>query len=249
VDTLGLRRNRFRGFGGVGISGFERSYLNFGLDQRLQVKLKRGKDVTRLDNLLSWSLSGSYDFLYRDHGLEHPLSNISSGVLLQPPAYLNANLSWVTDVYNPRPVRSLGYNLGLSLDSQGLKRTSPDLPVDQRPAGGSGENWSLGFAYSYSGGYAMGDEWFSTKTANLVSRYQLSPAWGFEYAASFDLTNRAVQTQRFVLTRDLHCWQAVFTRTFVAGGEAEYYFRIGVKDQKEIYVERGTRVGSLGGIQ
>ena len=82
-----------------------------------------------------------------------------------------------------------------------------------------------------------------------MSHYQLSPAWAFEYSASFDLTNHIVQTQRFVLTRDLHCWQAIFTRQFVGGGEAEYYFRIGVKDQKEIYLERGTRVGSLGGIQ
>jgi len=38
-------------------------------------------------------------------------------------------------------------------------------------------------------------------------------------------------------------------RTFNRGGEAEYYFRLTVKDQRELYVERGTRVGSLGGIQ
>jgi len=249
VDSTGFRRNRFKSFSGVGISGFRQSYLNFSLDQRLQAKLKRGGNVTRLDNLLSWSTGGSYDFLYRDHGLKRPLSNLTSGVLLQPPTYMNANLSWVTDVYHPHPIRSVGYNLGLNLDSGGLKRTSPDLPVEQQPAAGSGENWSLGFAYSYSGGYTTETEWSSTKTANLVSHYQLSPAWAFEYAASFDLTRHSVQTQRFVLSRDLHCWQAVFTRLFVAGGEAEYYFRIGVKDQKEIYLERGTRVGSLGGIQ
>jgi lipopolysaccharide assembly outer membrane protein LptD (OstA) len=249
LDSNGYRRNRFKSFSGMGISGFERSYLNFSLDQRLQAKLKRGENVTRLDNLLSWSVGGSYDFLYKKHGLKHPLSSLSSGVLLQPPSYMNANLSWVTDVYNPHPVRSLGYNLGLNLDSGGLQRTSPNLPVEQQPAADSGDNWSLGFAYSYSGGYASETEWSSAKTANLTSRYQLSPAWAFEYSASLDLTRRSIQTQRFVLTRDLHCWQAVFTRLFMVGGEAEYYFRIGVKDQKEIYMERGTRVGSLGGIQ
>ena len=249
ADSNGHRVNRFRGFAGVGISGFQQSYLNFSLDQRLQAKLKRGGNITRLDNLLSWSTGGSYDFLYREHGLKHPLSSLSSGVLLQPPTYMNANLSWVTDVYHPHPIRSVGYNLGLNLDSGGLKRTSPDLPVEQQSAAGSGENWSFGFAYSYSGGYTTETEWASTKTANLTSRYQLSPAWAFEYAASLDLTHHSVQTQRFVLSRDLHCWQAVFTRLFVVGGEAEYYFRIGVKDQKEIYLERGTRVGSLGGIQ
>ena len=63
------------------------------------------------------------------------------------------------------------------------------------------------------------------------------------------MTSHRIGTQRFALTRDLHCWQAVFTRTFAPGGEAEYYFRLGVKEQKEIYIERGTRSGSIGGIQ
>ena len=227
--------------------------LNFALDQRLQVKLKRGQNVTRLDNLIAWSLGGSYDYHYRKHGLEHPLSLISSNVLLQPPSYMNASLSWVTDVYNPRPVRSLTYNLGLNLDSGGLRRTSPALPLEPTAAGEFNENWSLGLAYSYSGAYAytfpVGNAWASQRTANVVGHYQLSPAWSLEYSASLDLTQHSVQTQRFQLTRDLHCWQAVFTRTFVVGGETEYYFRLQVKDQKEIYVERGTRVGSLGGIQ
>ncbi len=248
-DSLGFQRNRFRSFSGIGISGFQRSNLNFSLDQRLQAKLKRGANVTRLDNLLSWSVGGSYDFLYKEQRAAHPLSNLYSSVLLQPPTYMNANLSWVTDVYSRRPVRSLGYNLGLNLDSGGLKRTSPDLPAEQRSEPESGENWSFGFAYSYSGGYTSGTDWTSAKTANVTSRYQLTPAWALEYSASLDLTLRSIQTQRFALSRDLHCWQAVFTRLFVVGGEAEYYFRIGVKDQKEIYLERGTRVGSLGGIQ
>jgi hypothetical protein len=38
-------------------------------------------------------------------------------------------------------------------------------------------------------------------------------------------------------------------RTFIAGGEAEYYFRIQIKEQRELYYERGTRSGSIGGIQ
>jgi hypothetical protein len=253
VDTSGIRRNRFLGFSGVGISGFQQSFLNFSLDQRLQAKLKRGDNVTRLDNLLSWTLGGSYDFLYHQHGAAHPLSQISSSVLLQPPSYANASLSWVTDVYNPRPLRSLSYNLGLSLASGGLHRTSPDLPLEKRTASESNENWTLGLAYSYSGAYAGdfsgGTAWSSQRTANAVGRYQLSPAWSLEYSASLDLTRHSIQTQSFQLTRDLHCWQAVFTRMFVVGGETEYYFRLQVKDQKEIYIERGTRVGSLGGIQ
>ncbi len=247
VDTAGVRRERFRSFSGISISGFQQSYLTFGLSQRLQAKVKRGGNVTRLDNLLSWNLAGAYDFLYREHGSLHPLSTLSSAVLVQPPSYMNANLSWTTDVYAARPIRTVNYNLGLNLDSGGLKKTSPDLPTEAA-VGEGGENWSFGFAYSYAGGYASATDWSSTKTANVTSRYQLSPSWAIEYSASLDLSGRQIQSQRFVLTRDLHCWQATFTRSFVVGGETEYYFRIGVKDQKEIYLERGTRMGSLGGI-
>jgi hypothetical protein len=111
------------------------------------------------------------------------------------------------------------------------------------------EPWSLGLAFSYSGGYGGNRDWTSTQTANGVARFNLTPNWRLEYSTALNLTDRELLTQRFGLVRDLHCWQASFTRIFVIGGEAEYYFRLTVKDQRELYVERGTRVGSLGGIQ
>ena len=149
------------------------------------------------------------------------------------------------------PLRSLSYSLNLNLASSGHKGTAPELPVDRTQRGESTEfedSWSVGMAYSYAGGYA-GPEWSSQQTVNAVARAQLTRSWGLEYSTSYDLTLHDVGTQRFAITRDLHCWQASFTRTFVVGGEAEYYFRLGVKDQRELYIERGTRTGSLGGIQ
>ena len=148
-------------------------------------------------------------------------------------------------------MRSLSYNLNLILSSAGRASSTPDLPVDRTVRGTDAtprDFWSLGVAYSYAGGYA-GPSWASQQTANLVARAQVTPSWGLEYSTSYDVTLHEVGTQRFVVTRDLHCWQASFTRTFVVGGEAEYYFRLGVKDQRELYIERGTRTGSLGGIQ
>ena len=58
-----------------------------------------------------------------------------------------------------------------------------------------------------------------------------------------------VNQAAYRLTRRIHCWEATFSRSFFAGGEAEYYFRLGVRDQREIYYERGTRAQSFGGIQ
>jgi lipopolysaccharide assembly outer membrane protein LptD (OstA) len=257
TDSTGITRERFNGFDGISISGFKQSLLRFGLDQRLQLKVRRGDQVERLDNLLAWSLAGTYNFLWREQGQPHPLAPISSNVLLQPPGFVNGTLSWMTDVYDDRPLRSLGYNIGMSLTSRAPADVAatgapvaPDLPtMSVAPADEFRDQWSLGLAYSYAGGRTANDAWTSSETANAVLRYQFTPSWTVDYAASLNVTLRTLETQRFSLTRDLHCWSATFTRTFIAGGESEYYFRIGIKEQREVYMERGTRAGSLGGIQ
>ncbi len=110
------------------------------------------------------------------------------------------------------------------------------------------EAWRLSLAYSYSGGYSLRN-WTAQKTLNAVASYQMTPNWNFDYSTALDVTRSQILTQRFSLTRRLHCWDAIFTRSFTPGGVAEYYFRLGVRDQKEIYFERGTRVQSWGGIQ
>ncbi len=255
VDSNGFRQSRFQGFGGIGISGFKNSRMSFTLDQRLQAKLKRGDAVQRLDNLLSWSMSGAYNFLWREQLQPHPLSNISSTMRLQPPGLVSADLSWTTDVYSQRPTRRLGYNVSMNL----VGHTGHNLPTG---AGGEvpldtrqvedvdfTEPWSLSLSYSYSGGYGSGPAWSSNQVMNGVAHYGFTRSWRLDYSASFDVTHHDVLTQRFGLTRDLHCWQATFTRTFNPGLEAEYYFRLSIKDQKEIYLERGTRETSFGGIR
>src|SRR5258705_12601926 len=129
----------------------------------------------------------------------------------------------------------------------------PALPLERRETtydSGVRQPWTLGLTFSYSGGYPRPEpKWSSTMTTNALARLDLSPNWELEYSALVDLTGGQMLTQRWSLTRDLHCWQAAFTRSFTVNGEAEYYFRLGVKEQREIYIERGTRLGSLGGIQ
>jgi hypothetical protein len=251
VDSLGFRRNRFRNFGGIGVSGFKQASMSFQLDQRFQVKLQQGEDVQRLDNLIAWSIAGSYNFLWQERGLAHPLSPIGSSIRIQPPRLLNATFSWSTDVHQPRPIRSMSLSTRLNLASSGAKPgQSGDLPIDgqRREPTFASDQWSLSAAYSLAGGY-IGDQWRNQQTANGVVTYQLSPAWALTWQASYDITRRSMQTQNFALSRDIHCWTMSFNRTFIAGGEAEYYFRIGIRDQQEIYYERGTRAGSIGGIQ
>jgi lipopolysaccharide assembly outer membrane protein LptD (OstA) len=253
VDSLGVRRERFTGFGGIAVFGRESAIMSFALQQRLQVKLRQGEQVQRLDNLLSWVVGGSYNFLYREQGLQHPLSLLSSSVLLSPPGVVSASMGWTTNLYAARPIRRLDYNLGLNLVGGARGSTAPDLPLD-RPATGNmpsvSEPWAVSLAFSYAGGRGADDRWTSShQTLNGIGAYSVTPGWRLDYSATFDVAAREALTQRFGLTRDLHCWEASFSRVFNTGGESEYYFRLGIKEQREIYIERGTRFGSLGGIQ
>jgi hypothetical protein len=254
-DTAGVSHSRFDSFGGIGISGSKNASMSFALDQRFQVKLKDGEKVTRLDNLVSWSSSGSYDFLWHEHGMPHGLSPIGNTIVLQPPGFMTASMNGTVDAYQGRPLRNLGFNVGFNFSSNGARKQPALLAVEQTARRNDiisqedfRETWRMSLSYSYSGGYQI-QNWESNRTANGVFSYQMTPNWQFDYSALYDVTLAQVQSQRFSLTRKLHCWDAVFTRSFIPGGEAEYYFRLGVRDQKEIYVERGTRVQSFGGIQ
>jgi lipopolysaccharide assembly outer membrane protein LptD (OstA) len=255
-DSTGALRPRFVSFGGIGVSGFEQSFLSYSIDQRLQVKLGGGDRVRRLDNLLSMSTSGTYDLRWRERGLDRGLSPQSWSLFIQPPGLLSGSAGWTTDFHQGRPLRNLGFNVGLSLSRRpraGGGGAEIELPLEQRLPGEEPpefrEDWSLSAAYSYSGGYASFGKWVTTQTLNAILRWQFSPKWSVEYTTTADLIRRRLQTQRFGLSRDLHCWTVNFSRSFVEGGEAEYYFRIGIKDLREVFYERGNRTGSIGGIQ
>ncbi|NOT32765.1 MAG: hypothetical protein HOP12_01210 [Candidatus Eisenbacteria bacterium] len=253
IDANGVRRQRFSSFGSIGVSGFRNSSLSFNVDQRLQAKWKRGDDVLRLDNLLSWSTSGSYNFLFREQGQLRGLSDLGTVLRLQPPGLVSADVSSRVDPYSQRPLRTLGFNLnanfsGSLLGSGDATQTPYTSTFDNSPDAFS-QPWSLALSYSYSGGYAGLGQWSSTRYMNGVASSNLSKWWRAEYLATYDFNSRSLLSQRFGLTRDLHCWFATFSRSFVIGGEAEYYFKIGLKDLREIFYERGTRQQTFGGIQ
>ena len=259
VDSTGRQVSRFDNFDGIGVSGVRSQFMSFSLSQRLQAKVRRAQGIERLDNLLQWNIGGSYDFLYREHFQPHPLSPLSQSVLLQPPGLVNASFGFVTDVYSPRPLRQLTGNTNLTFNSD-RRRVDPTLaalPVDQTSRTRNEvltpqfrDAWSVSLAYSYSGGYpGIEPQWKSQQTGNTVVHYQVSPAWSVDFSASYDITQKRLLTHRFAINRDLHCWSATFTRDFNPGSPPEYYFRISIKDQREVYVEHGSRTSSLGGIQ
>jgi hypothetical protein len=261
VDSNGVRQERFDTFSDIGIfSGRKALRTNFSIDQRFQAKLGGGEHVRRLDNLLSWTTSSSYDFLWRENGAKHGLGPIATGFRLQPPGWVNGDASANIDAYSQRPLQSFSYNLSSSFNSNGSgKPQSPRIATDDPRGRGRNvetqepedfrESWSAALSYSYSGGYSSSPSWQSHKTLNGVWRYVLTDNWVFDYQAGYDLTGHQMLLQRFNITRKIHCWEATFTRSFIPGGETEYYFHLGIREQKEVYYERGTRGQSIPGIQ
>lgn len=257
LDANGNRQPRFDSFGSIGISGFKSAQMRFALAQRLQAKVKKGDAVETMDNLMSLDISGSYNFLWREQpSLRHGLSTLNSSLRLQPPGTtFGGDLSWTTDVYSQRPIRAASWNVWMNLRGSTSGRRGAmeggELPLDTRDRDDVifSDPWNLSLAFSSSGGYQGGNNWVTNRTLNGAAHYELTRAWKLGYRASFDATRHEVLSQHFTLVRDLHCWEASFTRSFAPGGEAEYYFKLGIKEQKEIYIERGTRETSFGGIR
>jgi hypothetical protein len=258
TDSNGVTQPRFDFIGGVGLAASRQSFMTYGLEQRLQIKYTRGGKVHRLDNLLALSTRGSYDFLWRERGLKRGASPLQWGMVINPTTLVNANFSAVTDFQHPRPLRNFNYNLGFNITRDVAKRlwAAPELQAQlsqrEREEGGAGfeQDWAVGLSYSYIGGYpAANVPWASTQGFNAYTNVQLTPNWRFEYVMSADPKQRLILAQRFTVSRQIHCWEASFTRSFAVGGESEYYFRLGIKQQRELYYERGTRGGTIGGIQ
>jgi hypothetical protein len=106
--------------------------------------------------------------------------------------------------------------------------------------------WQAGFTVGYTG---IRDETVSsptfgklqsTATLNGNVGFNLSRAWRVDYGAQYDMRAREIRSQQFTVKRELHCWEAQFTRS-ISGDTKEWYFKINVKLLPEVYFEQGSR--------
>jgi hypothetical protein len=71
--------------------------------------------------------------------------------------------------------------------------------------------------------------------------------WTLNYTNTIDLSARRFVQQEYHVIRRLHCWQMELVRRFV-GDASDFYFKIGLVDRPEIFIDRGTSgLGSVGG--
>jgi lipopolysaccharide assembly outer membrane protein LptD (OstA) len=114
---------------------------------------------------------------------------------------------------------------------------APAIPAASEPARGQ-QPWSFQIAAgaTRSSFTRRFDRVFSSGSLDV----QLTSNWRASYSLAYDFSTGQISSQDYSIYRSLHCWEARFVRRY-NGGSWEYYFRIGVKDLPEVYLEKGSR--------
>jgi len=236
---------------GFGSTPREREALRLSLVNKLQLKVKDGGEIRKLDNLLRLSMSSSYDFTKDDHRW----ADLSSNLELRPGRALSVRWNTRHDTYDWDIENS---TVTATIDLTGESPSDfadpwedrigddGDSPVDelrrevarQSLSGRPGSRpWSASMTFRYSRGAQPGSE---TYWADGTFALSLTRNWRVNYRVHYDLKEQEVASQEYTLYRDLHCWEAQFTRRYYEG-EWQYYFRINVKALPEIQAERGEK--------
>lgn len=252
ADSTGRKVARFPSVGGIALSGSRASSMSLSLTQRFHFKLA-GEDPRKprkIDNLILWTTSTSYNFLEQGRG-KRPFSTLSNSLRVQPSRYIDNSWSVSHDPYT-KALRSLSVQTNFRLTGGGggadTTGSTPAAYGEFGQAGGGrsrpGEKrmgasgpWSLNLAHSYSRGQRRSSE---SSTMNISTSVMPTAGWRATYSVYCDLRRREIRSQAFSLYRDLHCWEASLDRR-IAGDDAQYYFRINVKDLPDVQYERQRR--------
>ncbi|HEY2923633.1 MAG TPA: putative LPS assembly protein LptD, partial [Candidatus Eisenbacteria bacterium] len=265
-DASGVLRPRFTGVSGIALSGSESRFVTFSLRNDVHVKWGNPTQPKVINNLIQLNTSGSYNLLASRTGAR-PLSDLSSSLRLHP---IDRSAIDMNFTHNPYDGKLLSFGVSSGLFFQGLRRAQLQeervqldpaaqavaAPTGWTPPGliASDLPWALGISLSHTGsssrlstgGYSR---WASRTTGNGSVGINPTSNWRVDYSAQFDFNSRKMISQNYSVKRELHCWEAQFTRS-ISGGITEYYFKINVKNLSEVYYEQGSRgLRGFGGIQ
>lgn len=254
-ESTTVERPRFPSVRGISISAGRTKTMSFSLSNRFEAKAKSGDRIVKLTDLVVLGLSGSYDFLYKENGKDKPLSDISSSLGIRPPGVdLTTSVDGIWDPYS-RALRSLRVYNSFSLSGSGGPgggEVVPEEGQEAEDAEGSQQEtegytssaeearrrgWQVGLSFGLN--WTRSPRSLTTRLTGSTS-FNLTDKWHVGYSSQVDLNEREIVYQEITLHRDLHCWEAWFTRRF-SGGVWESYFRIAAKVLPEIKYEKGTR--------
>lgn len=242
-------QGRFYSLPGISGEVGKSSVLNLGIENRFQAKVSIGEEVKKVNNLASLVTSTSYDFLYRDKGLETPWSLLRNQLRIYPARFLDLDLTFVNDLHDFR-FESLDFQTRFQytggrplfpgfmetvLEEEPLVAEEGVNKVSQTPP--TTNPWHLDLIYRFSKGFngAEDNSWIDLQTG-----FNFASNWRLEYGSRFDISGGETVYQEFSLYRDLHCWEGRFVRRY-SQGIWQYFFRINIKVLPDIYTERGLR--------
>jgi lipopolysaccharide assembly outer membrane protein LptD (OstA) len=261
VDTTGVRQPRFSGVGSIFLLGAEQRFVSFDLRNDVHVKWGSADRPKVINNLLSVDTRTSYDLLAKRAG-RRGLTDINSSATFRPIQRSEFTFGFVNDPYTLN-FKSMSASTGFHV--QGTSRAAEDSiqAISDEPGeaavrqvgdasapgvttGLTSTNlpWTAGFSIGYTRnrntfpGPGFGT-WQTQATINSSLGLNISRGWRFDYGNQYDARERRFTSQNFTVRRELHCWEAQFTRS-VTGSNSEYYFKINVKLLPEVYYEQGS---------
>ncbi len=242
--------DRFYTFSGFGSTPRASEAVSVSLVNKLQLKVRDGEEVRKLDGFLRLSMSSAYD-LRAD---SDRWSDIVSRAELRPGNALS--VSWDTR-HDPYTGNIGSSSITATINLTGESPAGGGYPggappgdaaspldelrrsIDERSSADAPglRPWDASVTFRYARGADPDNE---TYWADGTAALSLTPGWRVNWSIHYDLEEREVASQEYVIHRDLHCWEAEFVRRYYAG-EWEYYFRINVKALPDIQLETGSK--------
>ena len=235
--------DEMRSFTGAGGGSSSRSQsLSFSLNNALDAKLGEGEKERKI-SLLTASIQTSYNFEAR----QRRWSNLSASASTNLASRLQFSTSAVWDLYDPTTLklqwsnpRLLSFDVSAAMTLSGNSSafsavTGIGSHRDSSITTGSSP-FNLAFSHHYSESRGIRGNSVTNWTGVRVD-FDPTKNWSVQYQQTINWSLHTITDQRFVVHRDLHCWEAEVT--WVPGGANQgYYFRINVKDIPDIKIER-----------
>ena len=234
--------------------------FQWGLDNSIDLKLKKGEKEIKSSDVLAWYIAGSYN---PELPARAAFSDISSRSQLRIGNYVTFNLN---NRYSPYRGKILSNDFGMSfnltlkgavnypavwaapereriaaaLDGERNGATPPLSGAPEPGILGGTSGWSLAIGYNLSEAWREGAPRTMRSNLRYSGSAQVSRGWRFIANGYYNIEERDFTQQSYRLERDLHCWSASFIHERTAN-DWRYYFEIAIKAHPEIKYERGTR--------
>ena len=253
----------YRSYTGVGTSSKRSKSLSYSLSNIFLAKYISGEDEKNID-LFTMNFSGGYNFTAEEKKIRDLSSSIRTTAIPRIDLDYNASYSFYNFDDSRRPLTNPrlksasintsirgGYKVGKQDEDQDLDAPPGDSSRKKFPGrkgseraefSGIGMEFTLSHRYQITKG-----ETSTTKKQwlNLGLEMQPTSGWAIFYDCQYDFQDKRIASQSLGMSRDLHCWEGVFT-WIPSGRIAGYYVRINIKSLPDIKIEKsegGVREG------